>query len=314
MQNHLHISLFRHPVTEPMTGPTSILLIAVSQFQGALQAISSDIQGRRIATFHHDLDWRVVVERRNAIGMSTEQLQQLMTATEHVATTLKATLPYINLNQRFVSDIFNNTIVDILIHSIFDNCTLSSDPRVTQMVKHWEARVIMPLMDHIHQTPALIPLLGNEPLIGDAAVMERWARYEGDPKRGMFQTIGSMIVKGLYKALKKPLSSPHVPSSALGNLVCAGLHATDPETRADIAALLPILLSNPDYRPSIGVCTTIAAMTPGRITRVPIDIVIDNQIGMPEYRDMNVPNDLDWQDDLLQVAKHIICVKEPLTT
>jgi hypothetical protein len=246
--------------------------------------------------------------------MSENQLQDLLTATAHVATALTVALPQIDLNQRFISNIFSNTIVDILIYSIFDNHTMSSDPRVSQMVKHWESSIIVPLMDHIFQSPPLIALLGNTPLIGEAAIMERWTRYEGDPNRGMFQTVGSMIAKGFYKALQKPLSSPHVPSSALGNLVCWGLHATDPEIRADISALLPVLLSNPDYRPSIGVCTTIAALTPGQIKRVPIDIVLDNQIGLPEFRDMNVPNDPAWQEDLLQVAKHIICVKDPLTT
>jgi len=297
-----------------MSDPTYRLLSTVAQFQSRLQAISSDIQGRRVAVFHRDLDWRVVAERRNAIVMSESQLQQLTQATDHVASTLAITLPHIDLNQRFVSNIFSNTIVDILIHSIFDNHTMSTDPGVSQMVKYWETHVLVPLMDHINQTPALIALLGNEPLIGDAAVMESWARYEGDPKRGMFQTIGSLIAKGLFNALQKPLSSPHVPSSALGNLVCWGLHATHPEIRASIAALLPILLSNSHYQPSIGVCTTIAAMTPGQITRVPIDLVLDNQIGLPEFRDMNVPNDLDWQDDLLSVAKHIVCTKDPLTT
>jgi hypothetical protein len=306
------LTLFYRPVnTIGMNDATQTLLKAVANYQLAMNTVSAEVHGRIMSAFDRDLDWRIMRSRQDAVKMSPEQRAVLFDATEAVAAALN--FPLIDFGQFIVTDCFNNTIVDILVHSVNDNTTISDDPHMAASVRYWEQHVIMPVIDYLALKDNL-GILGNEPLIGDAATMERWAKYDGDPKRGMFQTVGSMLAKGFFRSLQKPAATNVVPSSFLGNLVCWGLHAPDHTTKGAIYSLLPILLDNPDYRPSIGVCTTIADYTPGTIKRVPIDIVRDNQVGLRDLRDVDVPNtDPVWQSDFLSLAKHICCTKDPLT-
>lgn len=305
------LTLFYRPVnTFGMNDPTKALLNAVANYQLAMNTVSGEVHGRMMAAFDRNLDWRTMRSRQDAVKMTLTQRQVLFDATEAVAAALN--FPLIDFGQFIVTDCFNNTIVDVLVHSVNDNTTISDDPHMAAAVRYWEQRVIMPVIDYLALKNNL-HILGNEPLIGDAAAMERWAKYDGDPKRGMFQTVGSMLAKGFFHSLQKPASTKVVPSSFLGNLVCWGLHAPDHTTKGAIYSLLPILLDNAAYRPSIGVCTTIAGYTPGAIKRVPIDIIRDNQVGLRDLRDVDVPNDDPvWQADFLSLAKHICCTKDPL--
>ena len=306
------LTLFNRPVnTETMNPATQTLLKAVANYQLALNTISATVQDGIMAAFDRNLDWRVMRARQDAVKVKASDRWVLMGLTDAVADALN--FPHIDFGQFIVTDIFKNTIVDVLVHSVNDNTTVSSDEVMAAVVRYWEQRVIMPVIDYL-ALKGNLGILGNEPLIGDAAAMERWAKYAGDPKRGMFQTVGSMLAKGFFRSLQKPAATNVVPSSFLGNLVCWGLHARDHETKGAIYSLLPILLDNPDYCPSIGVCTTIADYTPGSIKRVPIDIVRDNQVGLCDLRDVDVPNtDPVWQGDFLSLAKHICCTKDPLT-
>jgi len=302
------LTLFYRPVifSENTNQATKQLLAAVASYQKILQSITNDVQNRHVATYNPNVHWRL----RPVVTVHPNQVKSLIVATDAVAATLH--FDAIDLSQRFISDCFNNTIVDILVQSVFDNTTIADDPDVRTIVLYWEQHVIYPVIEHLAATNNMV-ILGNEPLIGEAVQMELWAKYEGDPKRGMFQTLGSMLSKGFFRSLQKPAATPIVPSSFLGNLVAWGLHATDPSTRDAIISLLPILLDNPSYRPSIGVCTTLAAYEPG-LKRVTIDLIRDNQLPSSDLRDIDVPHDRDWQNELLSLAKHIICVKDPITS
>jgi hypothetical protein len=206
-------------------------------------------------------------------------------------------------------DYFNNTMVDILVHSLFDNHCLMTNQYVRTIVLKWERHVISPIIRHLSLTNR-IDILNNKTLIGDAQVMDTWSKFDGTTERGMFTTIGSMLAKGYFKALVPVCATPHLPTSFVGNLVAWGLHATDPTTRDDIYVLLSIIHSLSYYKPSSGVVAKILSYEPGKVKRPTIDIISDFTLCRnSDLRDIDIVNDLIWQTSLLNLAKLLVTAK-----
>ena len=295
---------------------TVALLTAVSDFQACLSRVTGEVEGRVMSGFHQEETLQARHARWATCRVTRAQYETLLPALECVATALTLAIDTdMDFNQRFVTTCFNNTIADVLIQSIYDNTILSEDPLVRLLMETWEDRVIIPLFEHLIDTKNLA-LLNNETLIGEAATMERWARFEGDPKRGMFQTLGSALSKGFYHALQMVIDTNdrrlQIPSSFLGNLVGWGLHATRSTDRAAIMNLFAALLVNEYYRPSKGVYATVRAYVPGKIRTVEVDLIRDYQIGvMPDLRDVAPPADLAWQTRLLTAASVTLDQKVP---
>jgi hypothetical protein len=269
--------------------------------------------------FHQDETWQERQARWAKCRMTQEQYSDLSTSTNRVATAMNnAIRDGMDFNQRFVTSIFSNTIADVLIQSIYDNNMLTEDPLVYRLLQDWENSLIIPLFEHLVNTGNLA-LLNNEPLIGEAAVMEHWALFTGDPKRGMFQTLGSALSKGFYRALQIALEANDpclkIPSSFLGNLVAWGLHVTKSSERTSIMELFDSLLINSHYCPSMGVYETVQAYVPGKITRTKLDMIRDHQIGMmPDLRDISPFTDVQWQTQLLTAAHVALDQKIPFST
>lgn len=315
------IKLFHADIpTNDMDAPTRTLLTAVSEFQAALNAAHTSIHSRVLEGFNPSQTW---AERRamwDTCRMTEDQYRNVIHCIHRVADILNnqyihATVD-VDYRRRFTMSIFNNTIADILIQSIYDNHVFTRDPLVRYLLEEWETEVILPLFRHLDSTHNL-DLLNNEPLIGRNAGMENWALFKGDPKRGMFQTVGSALAKGFYHSLLFLIecNDPYlrIPSSFLGNLVGWGLHATEPAHREAIMDLTTALLHNDQYRPSVGVHETIADYVPGQIKRAKVDLVRDCHIGvMPDFRDEHPPADLTWQNDLLTAARAVLDQKVPL--
>lgn len=316
------IKLFHAMIpTNDMDAPTRALLTAVSEFQTAFTATHTSIHSRVLEGFNPSQTW---AERRamwDTCRMTEDQYRNLIHCIHRVADILNDQYihaPAVDYRRRFTMSIFNNTIADILIQSIYDNHVFTRDPLVRRLLEEWETEVILPLFRHLDSTHNL-DILNNEPLIGPNACMENWALFKGDPKRGMFQTVGSAMAKGFYRSLCFVIecNDPYVriPSSLLGNLVGWGLHATDPDHREAMMDLMTALLVNEQYRPSTGVYETIAGYVPGQIKRAKVDLVRDCHIGvMPDYRDEQPPADLTWQNDLLTAARVVLDQKVPLGT
>jgi hypothetical protein len=206
-------------------------------------------------------------------------------------------------------DYFNNTIFDILVHSIFDNHRLMNNPQIQHMVLIWERHVISPIVRHLSATNR-IDILNNKTLIGEAQVMDTWSKFDGTTERGMFTTIGSMLAKGYFKALVPVCATKHLPSSFVGNLVAWGLHAKDAETQDDIYLLLSIIHSQPHYKPSSGVVEKILSYEPGLVRRPTIDIISDFRLCKnSDLRDIDAPNDIVWQTTILNLAKLLVTNK-----
>jgi hypothetical protein len=293
--------------------PTKNLLTAIAGFQETLDEVHHINRQQIMQSFNRD---HTMSERRIAWSqccLSDVQYDQLVYHVHNVAAALSDRVDY---TKRFPMSIFNNTIADILIQSIYDNHVFTGDPLVRRLLDQWEAEVIMPLFTHLIATNNLA-VLNNEPLIGSNACMEKWAVFSGDPKRGMFQTVGSALAKGFFYALKIVIDrndpSLHIPSSFLGNLVGWGLHATDPTHRRAIMDLMSALLNNDQYSPSAGVYETIAKYSLGQIKRAKLDLIRDKQIGVtPDFRDEYPPADITWQNDLLAAARVVLGQKVPL--
>jgi hypothetical protein len=221
----------------------------------------------------------------------------------------KLDIPNMDWGLKIVLDCFNNTLVDILVHSLSDNHRLMTDPHVRNMVVLWERNVISPVVRHLAAVKRL-DILNNKTLIGEAQVMDTWSKFTGTTDRGMFSTIGSMLAKGYFKALVPVCNTPYLPSSFVGNLVAWGLHASDPETRDDIYLLLSLINSLPHYVPSSGVVEKILSYEPGLVKRPTIDIISDFTLGRPaDLRDVDIPVDPEWQASLLNLAKHLVTTK-----
>jgi len=262
------------------------------------------MQQQRMNNVTSSYDWRQLQEQHRQVLVTDAQLAALTHRLYSITPLLN--FGNIDFGQKFAFSCFNDTVLDILIHSINDNHRLSKDPRMRQLNMLWECHVISPTVRHLSTTNRL-DILANEPLVGDAQVMESWAKFEGDPKRGMFQTAGSMLSKGYFKALVPVCETVHLPSSFVGNLVAWGLHASDPEDRDDIYLLLSIIHSLPHYKPSSGVIEKILSYQPGLVTRPEIDIVTDGCISFgSDLRDIDIPVDIEWQTALLNLAKNLV--------
>jgi hypothetical protein len=242
----------------------------------------------------------------NKTGITAEEETTLIKHIYDVAD--KLNLHQIDWSQRILMREFNNTPLDILVHSIFDNHRLAQDPRTRNVVLMWERHVISPVVRHLGAIKRL-DVLNNSTLVGDAKIMDTWSKFDGTNERGMFNTIGSMLAKGYFKALVSACETPYLPSSFVGNLVAWGLHASDPETRDDIYVLLSVIHSLDHYKPSSGVVEKILSYEPG-IKRPTIDIISDFQYyRYADLRDIDVPNDTAWQITLLNLAKQLIINK-----
>jgi hypothetical protein len=221
----------------------------------------------------------------------------------------KLDIPNIDWGQYIKIDYFNNTLVDILVHSIFDNHRLMNNPQIQHIVLIWERHVISPIVRYLSANNRL-DILNNRTLIGDAQVMDTWSKFEGTTERGMFTTIGSMLAKGYFKALVPVCATKHLPSSFVGNLVAWGLHAKDGETQDDIYLLLSIIHSQPHYEPSSGVVEKILSYEPGVVKRPTIDIISDFTLCKnSDLRDIDIPNDIVWQTSLLNLSKLLVTNK-----
>ena len=242
----------------------------------------------------------------NKTGITEAEETTILNYIHNVAAVLN--LQQIDWSQRILMREFLNTPLDILVHSLFDNHRLAQDLRTRNVVLMWERHVISPVVRHLAKIKRL-DILNNSTLVGDAKIMDTWAKFDGTTERGMFNTIGSMLAKGYFKALVSACETPYLPSSFVGNLVAWGLHATDPETRDDIYLLLSIIHSLDSYRPSSGVVDKILSYTTG-IKRPTIDIISDFQYyRYADLRDVDVPNDPVWQEILLNLAKQLIANK-----
>ena len=262
---------------------TANLLTAVAQFQGALQVIGAQWRNRQPLT---QLQVDTLI---NHIKNITPQLQ----------------LTAVDFGQKFTVDCFENTIVDILIHSIGDNHRLVKDPGLRYVNVYWERHIVTPVIKHLESTNAL-SILNNKPLIGNAQIMETWTKFDGDGSRGMFTTIGSLLAKGFFKALTPVCQQLQLPSSFVGNLVAWGLHATDAEDRDDIYVLLSVIYSIDNYKPSSGVIDKVLSYEPG-VKRPVIDIVMDNCLSRDsDLRDIDATPDYGWHAALLNLAKAIV--------
>jgi hypothetical protein len=249
------------------------------------------------------------------IKMTQSQSDRLATEIESVSEALQAALPTLDLERRYETDCFSNTIVDILIQSIYDNNIITSDPMVQKMLYHWETAVIIPLFLHLCSSNNLA-VLNNEPLIGEATCMEKWVVFKGDSKRGMFQTLGSALAKGFYRALDIVVEqndpSLNIPSSFLGNLIGYGLHATEQRQQTEVLELVSALMLNEHYRPSTGVYEAIGGYIPGKIGRAKVDVVNDNTLNINnDLRDKDVVSDIRWQQTLLSAAYSVLDQKFP---
>jgi hypothetical protein len=241
------------------------------------------------------------------IVIQENDAHQIISLIHDVASKLNMT--NIDWGQKIVIDCFNNTPVDIMIHTLSDNHRLMKNPHVRNIVLMWERHVISPIVIHLASVKRL-DILNNKTLIGDAQVMDTWSKFEGTKDRGMFNTIGSMLAKGYFKALVQVCDTPYLPSSFVGNLVGWGLHAEDPETRDDIYLLLSVIHSLPHYVPSSGVVEQILSYEPGLVKRPTIDIISDFTLDRhSDLRDIDVPNDVAWQTCLLNLAKHLVATK-----
>jgi hypothetical protein len=282
------------------------LLAEVADFQAVLSDVEDDVHERRMRVFHQGSAWRDIhAEQRTVLATNTQQAM-LLDGVHKVAALLN--LERINWGQRFIIDCFDNTVVDILIHSIFDNHRLSMDPVARAMVVAWERHVISPVIHYLERAGKLY-ILDNRPLVGEAKIMETWCVFEGDVNglRGMFHTVGSMLAKGYFKALAPMCQTNYLPSSFVGNLVAWGLHATDPEDRDDIYVLLSVIHSLPHYQPSSGVIKKVLMYEPGLILRPTIDIISDSSIcRFSDLRDKDVVIDMEWHTALLGLAKMIV--------
>lgn len=282
------------------------LLYAVENYQRILSDITRDIQDRIVSNYDPALDFSVMRGKQMGVKMDKDQAESLMKATNSVSDAL--IFGSINFGQKIVIDIFSNTLVDILVQSVFDNTILTNDPFMQKALIYWERRVICPVIDHLVSTGRL-DILNNETLIGEAKVMESWVKYDGDTKRGMYHTIGAMMSKGFFFALRIPCSTPFMPVPFIGNLVCWALLTTDLETRAHIFDCFVALMDNPTYKPSSGELKKIMSYEPGNIKKVPLDVITDNKIGMLDLRDALVPNDIAYQHVLLDFVKPIVLAK-----
>lgn len=242
----------------------------------------------------------------NKSGITDIEHTTILNYIHNVASVLN--LQQIDWSQRILMRDFNNTPLDILVHSIFDNHRLAKDPLTRNVVLMWERHVISPVIRHLAETKRL-DILNNNTLVGDAKIMDTWSKFDGTNERGMFNTIGSMLAKGYFKALVSACETPYLPSSFVGNLVAWGLHASDPETRDDIYLLLSVIHSLNYYRPSSGVVEKILSYTPG-VKRPTIDIISDyTYCRNPDLRDIDIPHDPSWQITLLNLAKQLVVNK-----
>jgi hypothetical protein len=287
------------------------LLAAVAEFQTVLSDVETDVQGRRMGFFQHGAAWRTNHAQQQTVLTTDAQRTALLAAVHRVAGVLN--LERIDWGQRFVIDCFDNTVVDILVHSVFDNHRLSNDPGAREMVLAWERHVINPVIRYLERTGRL-SVLDNKPLIGDAKIMDTWCVFEDDVSgsRGMFHTVGSMLAKGYFKALVAVCGTKYLPSSFVGNLVAWGLHATEPEDRDDVYVLLSVIHSLPHYVPSSGVVQKVLMYEPGLVVRPTVDIISDSSIcRFSDLRDKDAVVDIGWHTALLGLAKMIVSSRCP---
>jgi len=282
------------------------LLTAVAQFQVVLSEVENTVQGRRMELFHQDVGWRDLHLRQRTVKTTDAQRAALVEGVYQVAAVLD--LERIDWGQRIVIDCFDDTIVDILVHSVFDNHRLSADPGARSMVIAWERHVIGPVVRYLERVGRL-NVLDNKPLLGNAKVMDTWCVFEGDVNgaRGMFHTVGSMLAKGYFKALVPVCGTTFLPSSFVGNLVAWGLHAVDVGDRDDVYVLLSVIHSLPHYVPSSGVVQKVLMYEPGLVVRPTVDIISDSSIcRFSDLRDKDAVVDMEWHTSLLGLAKMIV--------
>jgi hypothetical protein len=299
------LRLYHYDVDVSKAGPeTSLLLSAVADFQENLNQVSETVRYQRMSYVTPEHDWRQLQENQNRVIVSDAQFASLSQTLFTITPLLN--FSRIDLGQKFAFGCFNDTVLDILVHAINDNHRLSKDPHMRNLNILWERHIISPAVRYLSSISRL-DILANEPLVGDAQIMEAWTRFDGDPKRGMFQTAGSMLSKGFFKALIPVCETTYLPSSFVGNLVGWGLHALDPEDRDDIYLLLSIIHSLPHYKPSSGVVEKILSYEPGLVTRPVVDIIMDGCISHgSDLRDIDVPVDIEWQTALLSLAKNLV--------
>ena len=281
--------------TKDIGSPVAKLLATIANFQGLLTSVTNEVYTRAVT--NHETEQNI----------SKQQYYRLVDSMNDVVVALAHT----NLtDQRFIIGIYNNTIVDILIQSIYDNNLLTPDPLLYKFLREWEDRVIMPAFMHLIATDNLA-LLNNEPLIGEAALMERWVVFTGDPKRGIYQTLGSALCKGFYRALatviRQNRSSLHIPSTFLGNLLGWGLLTTRVEDRQAVVQLCEALRINVHYCPCPSVYKIAEPHTYRAIKHVTLDLIRDNQVCLvSDPRDTVPPYDLFWQNRLLNEVRMVL--------
>jgi len=306
------LRLFHRDVDIRAAGPAlQTLLRAVAEFQAVLSDVENDVQGRRMGFLNQGTTWRDLQAQQQTVLTTDAQRAALLAAVHRVAVVLN--LEQIDWGQRFVIDCFDDTVVDILVHSVFDNHRLSNDPGAREMVIAWERHVISPLIRYLERTGRL-GVLDNKPLLGIAKVMETWCVFEGDVQgeRGMFHTVGSMLAKGYFKALVPVCGTKYLPSSFVGNLVAWGLHATDVADRDDVYVLLSVIHSLPHYVPSSGVVQKVLMYEPGLVVRPTVDIISDSSIcRFSDLRDKDAVVDMAWHTALLGLAKMIVSSRCP---
>jgi hypothetical protein len=281
--------------TKDIDPPVAKLLTTIANFQALLTSVTNEVYTR------------TVTNQESAQKISKQQYYRLVDSMNDVVVAIAHT-PL--TDQRFTIGIYNNTIVDILIQSIYDNNLLTTDPLLYKFLREWEQHVIIPLFTHLAATENLA-VLNNEPLIGEAALMERWVVFSGDPKRGIYQTLGSALSKGFYRALiiviRQNRSSLHIPSTFLGNLLGWGLLTTRIEDQQAIVHLCEALRINGHYRPCPSVYKIAEPHTYRAIKHVTLDLIRDNQVGLvSDPRDSIPPYDLFWQNRLLNEVRMVL--------